>query len=148
MRRERGSVTIVAASVMLVALVLTLGVADLAKVLVVRTRVRWAADAAALAAAQELVLSGTDPAAQAASYAESNGAQLVACDCPRGGVEAVVEVRMPVGHLLLLPGDRWASARARAIVEWPTSGGASVQSGGSTSPPPVARMRLESARGT
>jgi secretion/DNA translocation related TadE-like protein len=121
MRREQGSVTIVLASVMVVALVLTLGAADLARVLVVRTRVRWAADAAALAAAQELALSGMDPAAQAATYAERNNAQLVECDCPHGGRDAVVEVRMPVGHLLLLPGERWASARARAIVETPSA---------------------------
>jgi secretion/DNA translocation related TadE-like protein len=131
-RRERGSVTIVLASVMVVALVLTLGAADLAKVLVVRTRVRWAADAAALAAAQELALSGSDPAAQAASLAERNDARLVACVCPRGGLEAVVKVRMPVGHLLLLPGDRWASARARAVVEAPSASAASVRIGEET----------------
>ena len=62
MRRERGSVSIVVAAVVLLALVLSVGVADLARVLVARSHARTAADAAAFAVAQELVLpSGADP---------------------------------------------------------------------------------------
>jgi secretion/DNA translocation related TadE-like protein len=119
--RQRGSVTIVVAAIMLVALVLCLGIGDLTEVLVVRSRVRWAADAAALAAAQELAVApGADPAPQAAAYAAANGAEIVSCVCSPGTSEAVVEVRMPVGSLTLLPGARLAVARSRAIVEVPT----------------------------
>ena len=63
MRREEGSVSVVVAAVILVSLVLCLGVADVARVLIARSHARIAADAAALAVAQELVLpTGADPA--------------------------------------------------------------------------------------
>ena len=63
MKREHGSVSIVVAAIVLLALVLSVGVADVARVLVARSHARTAADAAALAVAQELALpSGVDPA--------------------------------------------------------------------------------------
>ena len=75
MRRERGSVSVVVAAIVLLALVLSVGVTDVARVLVARSHARTAADAAALAVAQELALpSGTDPADVAADYAARNGA--------------------------------------------------------------------------
>ncbi len=129
MTNERGSVTVVTAALILVVLVLTLGTADVAKVVVARTHARWAADAAALAAAQDLALGGEDPGAPAAEYANRNGAQLMSCACPAGGTEAVVEVRLRVGGLFLASDGGWASARARAIVDWPGPGGASVGRG-------------------
>ena len=62
MRSERGSVSMVVAAIVLLALVLSVGVTDVARVLVARSHARTAADAAALAAAQELALpSGADP---------------------------------------------------------------------------------------
>ena len=52
MKRQEGSVSVVVSAVILLSLVLSLGVADVARVLVARSRARTAADAAALAVAQ------------------------------------------------------------------------------------------------
>jgi uncharacterized membrane protein len=121
---QRGSVSIVAAGLMCVALVLAMGAADLARVLTSAARAQTAADAAALAAAQELVApSGGDPAPTpalvAADYAARNDAVLAACSCVVGGTEAVVTVHIPVGSLLFGPDDRVVTARARAVVDAP-----------------------------
>jgi secretion/DNA translocation related TadE-like protein len=117
LRAERGSVTVVAAAVMALVAVLTMGAADVGKALVARERAQAAADAAALAAAQELVLpTGRTPAALAAEYAARNGATLAGCVCATGASEAIVEVHAGVGTLLLVPGDHEAVAVARATV--------------------------------
>lgn len=117
---ERGSVSIVVVALLAVALVLTMGVADLARVLTCAARAQTAADAAALAAAQELATSGgAQPIELAASYAERNGAVLSACSCEAGGTEAVVTVTVQVGSLVLAPDDRVVTARARAVVDVP-----------------------------
>lgn len=116
-RDERGSVTVVAAAVMALVAVLTMGAADVGKALVARERAQAAADAAALAAAQELVTPiGRSPAELAAEYAARNGATLASCVCPSGSSEAVVEARVSVGGLLLVPGDHEAVAVARATI--------------------------------
>jgi len=121
MRRQHGSVSVVLATGMLVVLVLTMGVADVGRVLVARSKARTAADAAALAAADELALpTGRDPAMLAAEYAARNGATLTACTCAVGTFEAVVAVTVHVDGLLLFPGARDAVARARAVVDLPT----------------------------
>ena len=58
--------------VVAIMIVLTLGAADLGTALIARERAHAAADAAALAAAQELAMpSGSLPQIQAADYAES-----------------------------------------------------------------------------
>ena len=120
-RGERGSVSVVLVAGIVVTLVLCMGVADLARVLVVRSRARTAADAAALAAAQELAVpTGADPAAIASSYASANGAELTSCACPAGATEASVEVRVAVGPLLLFMDTQVVNARARAIVDLPS----------------------------
>jgi secretion/DNA translocation related TadE-like protein len=119
---ERGSVSIVVVALMAVALVLAMGVADLARVLTGAARAQTAADAAALAAAQELASAsgaGVEPADLAAAYAERNGALLTACSCEAGGTEAVVTVTVQVGSLVLAPDDRVVTARARAVVDIP-----------------------------
>ena len=119
---ERGSVSLVLAAGLGVALVMTMGVADVATVLAARSSARTAADAAALAAAQELAFStGDDPATLAGTYASDNGATLTSCTCAPGGLEAVVEVTAPVGGLLLFPDDHTVVARARAVVDPPTA---------------------------
>ena len=83
-------------------------------------RAQTAADAAALAAAQELALSsGTDPADVAASYAERNGAVLSDCICAAGTSDATVTVSIVVDGFLLVTGTRTVTARARAVVEVP-----------------------------
>lgn len=120
-RGDRGSVTVVLAAMLPVVLVLAMGTADLGRTLVARSRARAAADAAALAAAQELAIpTGADPAELARSYASRNGAELVGCTCAVGSYEATVDVRVPVGDLLLIPGAPVAVASARAIVDLPT----------------------------
>jgi secretion/DNA translocation related TadE-like protein len=119
--RERGSVSVVLAAGVLVVLVLTMGVADVGRVLIARSRARTAADAAALAAADELALpTGLDPTTLAAEYAARNGASLTACTCDVGTFEADVAVTVHVDGLLLFPGPRDAVARARAVVDLPT----------------------------
>ena len=120
-RRQRGSVSVVVAAVVLLALVLSIGVADIARVLVARSHARTAADAAALAVAQELVLpTGTDPADVAAWYAERNGADLTGCSCEAGTLEATVSVSVGVDGFLLVTGVRTVTARARAVVDLPS----------------------------
>jgi secretion/DNA translocation related TadE-like protein len=118
---DRGSITLVSAAAIALAFVVALGSADLGRVLVARSRARTAADAAALAAAQELALpTGRLPAEVAADYAARNGAALTACACEPATFEAVVQVAVEVDGLLLLPGARTVAARARAIVAVPT----------------------------
>ena len=93
-RGERGSVSIVVVALMAVALALSMGAADLARVLTGAARAQTAADAAALAAAQELAVgsSGSAPGDLAAEYAGRNDAVLTSCTCDAGGTEAVVTV--------------------------------------------------------
>ena len=117
---ERGSASIVVAALLAVAVVLSLGVADLGRVLVGVARAQTAADAAALAAAQELAVpEGRRPEEVAADYATANGATLRSCTCPIGGVDAVVEVAVEVGDLLIVGDGRVVAARARAVVDLP-----------------------------
>src|SRR3989442_1224277 len=80
-----------------------------------------AADAAALAAAQELAIPpGAGPAELAREYAARGGGEMTACTCEAGSFEAVVDVQVSVGDLLLIPGSRVAPARARAVVDLPS----------------------------
>lgn len=116
---ERGSVSVVCAAAITVALVCTMGVADVSRVLVERSRAEAAADAAALAAAQDLALGTGDPAASATSFADANGAVLVACSCAAGAADAIVTVRRSFTGLLLVPGALAVEAQARAVVDLP-----------------------------
>jgi secretion/DNA translocation related TadE-like protein len=117
---ERGSVTIVTAAIAGVMVALTLFIADLGSVLIARERARASADAAALAAAQELALpsSGT-PETQAADYARRNGGNLMECVCAAGSREATVRVQVEIGHLFLVPGSRTLETTAHAVVDLP-----------------------------
>jgi secretion/DNA translocation related TadE-like protein len=116
---EHGSVSVVCAAAICIALVCTMGVADVSRVLVERSHAEAAADAAALAAAQDLALGTGEPPAAAAQFAEDNGAVLVGCSCAAGAPEAVVTVRRTFTGLLLVPGSLAVQARARAIVDLP-----------------------------
>ncbi len=119
---ERGSVTIVVAGVLAATIVLAMGAADVARVYLVAAQAQTAADAAALAAAQELAVpSGTDPEDVASAFAERNGADVVACECSSDATEAVVEVRVAVGPLLLFADDRVVVAEARGVVDLPAA---------------------------
>ena len=118
MKDERGSVSIVATGLMVLMVVLAMGGADVAKALIAQARAQTAADAAALAAAQELAIpSELTPSDLAADYAERNDATLVSCLCEPGTAEAVVEVHVLVGPLLLFADDRIVTGRARAVVD-------------------------------
>lgn len=121
MRREEGSVSLVVAGIVLLSLVLSVGVADVGRMLIARSHARTAADAAALAAAQELALpSGLDPGDVAADYAVRNDAALTDCACATGTFEATVTVSILVDGFLLVTGTRIVTARSRAIVDLPT----------------------------
>jgi secretion/DNA translocation related TadE-like protein len=118
---ERGSVSIVVAAILATCIVLAIGAADVTRVLAVAARAQTAADAAALAAAQELALpSGLEPVDVARDYAARNGASLVACTCARETFDATVRVRVAVGSLLLFADDRVVEAQARAVVDLPS----------------------------
>jgi secretion/DNA translocation related TadE-like protein len=119
-RSERGSVSVVVAAAVGMALVVTMGAADVGRALVARSRAEAVADLAALAAAQELAFpSGIEPTQVAANYAEWNGARLVSCSCPPGATEAIVRVEVEVrGFLLPLP-DRAVIGVARAVIDLP-----------------------------
>ena len=113
---ERGSVTVVAASVMALLVVLCMGVADVGQALVARERARTAADAAALAAMSELAFpQGGDPAQLAREYAARNGGDLSACECAVGSTEATVTVRVSIPRFLLFPGGADVSMQAKAV---------------------------------
>lgn len=120
MRRQEGSASVVVAAIVAMVVVLALGAADVGRVIAAAGRSQTAADAAALAAAQELAIpSGLDPQSVAAEYAARNGAALVDCACSMGTFEASVEVRVDVGDLFLFGGGRAVVAKARAVVETP-----------------------------
>jgi secretion/DNA translocation related TadE-like protein len=117
--RERGSVSVVLVAAIGVALMCTMGVADVGRVLVERSHAEAAADAAALAAAQDLALATGDPAADAARFADENGTVLIECSCASEAGEAVVTVRRSFSGLLLVPGSLSLDAQARAVVDLP-----------------------------
>ena len=106
--------------VVAIMIVLTLGAADLGTVLIARERAHAAADAAALAAVQELTMpSGSLPQIQASNYADRNGASLVTCACEPGAREAVVRVSVSIRHLYLFPGAHVVESQSRAVVDLP-----------------------------
>ncbi len=107
--------------VVAIMIVLTLGAADLGTTLIARERAHAAADAAALAAAQELAMpSGSLPQIQAADYARRNVASLLSCACDVGTQEALVSVSVTIEHLFLFPGTHAVESRSRAVVDIPS----------------------------
>jgi secretion/DNA translocation related TadE-like protein len=117
--RQRGSASLVVTAALALAAVTAAFSADLSRVAVGRTEAQTAADAAALAAAQELVRpTGRAPPDVAAEYAERHGARLVSCVCASEGTEAVVTVTREV-TLPLLGQTRTVRASARAVVAAP-----------------------------
>jgi secretion/DNA translocation related TadE-like protein len=114
---QRGSISLVIVAALGFSVILGALIADVARASAGRARAQAAADAAALAAAQEQVLpSGRRPAEVASEYAVRNGARLVSCRCPDGGIEAVVVVELEVS----LPGlgaTRAVRGTARAVLD-------------------------------
>jgi secretion/DNA translocation related TadE-like protein len=122
--REDGSASVVVAAIVAGVLMLALCAADLAGVLVAASRAQTAADAAALAAAQDLAIPADRPPEElAADYADRNGGELRSCRCDPGTFEATVVVRVAVGHLFLFGDDRVVDATARAVVDIDGSAG-------------------------
>lgn len=120
LRKEQGSVSVVVAAAVAMALVVTMGAADVGRAVIARSRAEAVADLAALAAAQELAFpSGTDPADLAADFAIRNGARLVSCSCAEGSSEAIVRVAVQVRGFLLPLADRDVIGIARAVVDLP-----------------------------
>ena len=120
-RREDGSVSVVVAAAVGMALVVTMGAADVGRALIARSRAEAVADLSALAAAQELAFpSGTDPAELAADFATRNGARLLSCSCAKGSSDAIVRVAVQVRGFLLPLADRDVIGVARAVVDLPT----------------------------
>jgi secretion/DNA translocation related TadE-like protein len=114
---ERGSVSVLSAAILALAGVLCLLSVDVARVLHARQQAQLAADAAALAAAQELAIpTGAGPSTFAQEYAARNGAALLSCACEPGSPSALVQVQVDVA-LVFLPGTRSVTAEARAVVE-------------------------------
>jgi secretion/DNA translocation related TadE-like protein len=117
---QRGSVTIVLVAMLGVVVLLAMGLADVGAVLGAAARAQDAADAAALAAAQEIAMpSGRSPTDVAAEYAARNGTEVTACACDPASFEATVTVRAAVGRLLLFDDGRGVEASARAVVALP-----------------------------
>jgi len=114
--RERGSVSVVVAVALGMAAVSAALIGDLGAVAAGAARTQAAADAAALAAAQELVLpSDETPEEVAARYAELHRARLVRCRCPPGGDDVTVIVERSV-TLPFLGESRTIRRAARATI--------------------------------
>jgi secretion/DNA translocation related TadE-like protein len=108
--------TLIAAGIMVLSCVLCLITVDLGRAVLARGRAQTAADAAALAAAQEIAIPrGAEPIDVARRFADLNGATLVSCRCDQGASEAVVSVALRVSFVFLGP-DRTVTALARAVV--------------------------------
>ncbi len=116
-RGECGSVSVVAAITLGLVLVLVLISVDVLRTVQAAARGQTAADAAALAATQDIAVpSGRGPEAFAREYAFRNGAMLVSCRCDPQGAEAVVQVESRV-DLLFVGRDRSVRSSARAVIE-------------------------------
>ena len=116
---QRGSASVVVVAAVALAGIVAAFSADLSRVVVARARAQTAADAAALGAAQELLIpSGTSPEQVAAHFADRNGGRLVGCRCDPGSTEAVVTVEVEVA-LPLLAQTRTVQTSARAVISAP-----------------------------
>lgn len=113
---ERGSIAVVTVGVVAIGMVALLALARLGSAAVLQARADTAADAAALAAADQLALGRGSAAAQRAAQetAVANGGVLVSCLCGGSAAEVMVEVAPPraVGAV-----TRPAHGRARAEVD-------------------------------
>lgn len=116
-RSERGNAAIVSLVGMVLVMMMLSGLGDLASFFIARTRAQTAADAAALAAAAELIPGiGADPVSQASQFASKNGGRLVGCECRLGESDVVVTVAVPVRFVLMRMGPM-TDVRARARAE-------------------------------
>lgn len=122
-RGERGSVSLLAAGILFVLLVCALGLADVGQVIIARVQAQTAADAAALAAVQDLAYptAVADPIRSATAYAEANGGTLAACTCPPDGSQVLVTVTLAVDALHVIAGPVVVQVQSSAAVVAPTA---------------------------
>ena len=118
---DDGVVSVLMMSLLALAALMCLAVADAANVLLARARAQTAADAAALAAAAvqwRVSASSGDPVVRAQQIAEANGAELESCECALRDDTAVVTVSIAtrIRMLGVAPGRVTASATARVDV--------------------------------
>lgn len=112
---EAGNASLAVLGVCLLLGVFILGLGDTAVLLLARSRAQVAADAAALAAASELIPGARgDPSEEASRFAAANGGDVVFCRCARGSREAVVKVRVPARFLLI---DRLGAGDVGAVAK-------------------------------
>jgi secretion/DNA translocation related TadE-like protein len=117
--RQDGSASLLVVGVLGFVPLLVALTASLSGVAVGRARAQAAADATALAVAQELVIpSGGDLVDVADEYAKRNGARLVSCRCQARATDTLVTVALDV-DLSFLGGTREVRASARAVVSAP-----------------------------
>jgi secretion/DNA translocation related TadE-like protein len=111
MNDERGSMTVLAAVAVVLGAVLCIGIGRVGGAAVERARADLAADAAALAAADQLALghAADDAYAAARDAAANNSGRLISCTCRRRAAEVVVAIGRARGHA------RAEVDRARAI---------------------------------
>ena len=116
---EPGSAGVMLCGIVAVAAVLTLGLGRVATAGLAVARAQTAADAAALAAAGELVAgrSGGEAERIASLTAAANGARLLRCDC--GGPAVVVAVTVTLPASGPASGHVRAAARAELHPECP-----------------------------
>jgi secretion/DNA translocation related TadE-like protein len=115
--RQRGSASVVMAAALAFAAIMASFSADLARATEARSRAQTAADASALAAAQELLRPvHPSPTDVAAEYAQRHNATLISCTCEPGATEVVTTVEVSVS---LLGQPRTIQASARAVVVAP-----------------------------
>ncbi len=89
--RESGSVSVLIVGAMSVLLLMVPAVIDMGIVVKARAKAHNVADAAALAAAQELV-NGGDPSGAAAAYAGMNGAEVAGVSLDKESVTVTASV--------------------------------------------------------
>ncbi|MGH2711906.1 MAG: Rv3654c family TadE-like protein [Actinomycetota bacterium] len=117
MKTERGSATLIVSAALGLGAILAALSVDLSLVIGARVRAQTAADSAALAAAQELIVpSALSPGKVAQEYASRHGAEVTDCDCRTGQDEVLVSVSVAV-NLPFFGEDKRVIAQARAVVE-------------------------------
>lgn len=114
---DRGSVTVAAAALMAVLILLAWGVASVGALLAARAQAAVAADAAALAAAP-LTLGGGQPIEEARRLARANHSELVSCSCGRQPSFSPRSVEVIIEKPLSLPVVGTVRVRATSRAEF------------------------------
>jgi secretion/DNA translocation related TadE-like protein len=89
--KESGSISVLTVTALTILLLMVPALIDMGAVIKARATAHNAADAAALAAAQELVTGGS-PSAVAAEYAAANGAEITELSLAKESVTVAVSV--------------------------------------------------------